>query len=103
MAVSVASFKVAFPEFVKSDPAMLTAQLAMVELEVSDSFGESRDLAVMLKLADVLAQGPAGRDARMVPKGVENAFSSTYGIRYRAMCEANAVSASRLGSTSGCT
>lgn len=98
MTVSVASFKVAFPEFLKAGDPMLAAQLALVELEVSDSFGDSRDLAVMLKLADALAQSPWGRDARMVPKGVENAFSSTYGLRFRAMAEANAVSSSRLGS-----
>lgn len=98
MAVTVASFLVAFPEFQKAGTPMLEAQLALVELEVSDSFGDSRDLAVMLKLADALALSPWGRDARLVPKGVDNAFSSTYGVRFRAMCEANGVSASRLGS-----
>ncbi len=102
MAVTVAAFKVAFPEFLKAGDAMLTAQLALVELEVSDSFGDSRDLAVMLKLGDALALSPWGRDARMVPKGVDNAFSSTYGVRYRAMAEANAVSATRMGSSDGC-
>jgi hypothetical protein len=102
MTVSTASFLVAFPEFAKANTAMVTAQLAMVELEVSDSFGESRDLAVMLKLADALALSPWGRDARMVPKGVDNAFSSTYGVRLQRMQEANAVSASRLGSPEAC-
>lgn len=102
MAVSVASFLVCFPEFLKAGDPMLEAQLALVELEVSDSFGDSRDLAVMLKLADALAQSPWGRDARMVPKGVDNAFSSTYGVRLRAMAEANGVSADRMGSTDGC-
>ena len=102
MTVSLASFKTAFPEFVKAGDPMIAAQLAMVELEVSDSFGESRDLAVMLKLADALALSPWGRDARMVPKGVDNAFSSTYGVRLQRMQEANAVSASRLGSPEAC-
>lgn len=101
MAVTVASFKVAFPEFGKAGDPMLEAQLALVELEVSDAFGDSRDLAVMLKLADALALSPWGRDARMVPKGVDNAFSSTYGVRFSAMAEANGVTASRLGSTYG--
>ncbi len=101
MTVSRASFVEAFPEFSKAGNAMIDAQLAMVELEVSDAFGDSRDLAVMLKLADSLALSPWGRYARMVPKGVDNAFSSTYGVRFRAMAEANGVSASRLGSTSG--
>ena len=102
MTVSVASFKVAFPEFTKAGDPMIEAQLALVELEVSDSFGDSRDLAVMLKLADSLALSPWGRDARMVPKGVDNAFSSTYGVRFRQMAEASGVTASRLGSQSGC-
>lgn len=102
MTVSVASFLVAFPEFLKAGVPMLEAQLALVEPEVSDSFGDSRDLAVMLKLADALAQSPWGRDARMVPKGVDNAFSSTYGMRFRAMAEANGVSADRMGSPPGC-
>lgn len=102
MAVTLASFLVAFPEFLKAGDPMIEAQLALVELEVSDTFGDSRDLAVMLKLADALALSPWGRDARMVPKGVDNAFSSAYGVRFRAMMEANAVSASRLGSESGC-
>jgi len=100
--VSVASFLVSFPEFLKAGQPMMEAQLAFTELEVSDSFGDSRDLAVMLKLADALALSPWGRDARMVPKGVDNAFSSTYGVRYRAMAEANGVSATRMGSTDGC-
>lgn len=101
MAVTVASFKVAFPEFVKAGDPMLEAQLALVELEVSDSFGDSRDLAVMLKLGDALALSPWGRDARMVPKGVDNAFSSTYGLRFQRMAEANGVTADRMGSIDG--
>ncbi|HEY6056217.1 MAG TPA: hypothetical protein VIU86_19965 [Gaiellaceae bacterium] len=101
MAVTIAAFKVAFPEFTRAGDPMLEAQLALVELEVSDSFGDSRDLAVMLRLADTLALSPWGRDARMIPKGVDNAFSSTYGLRFQRMAEANGVSASRLGSQSG--
>lgn len=95
MAVTYASFLVAYPEFVKADSAMVTAQLALVELEVSDSFDEQRDSAVMLRLADTLALSPFGRNARMV---APNAATSTYGKRFTALSEANAVSASRLGS-----
>lgn len=95
MTVSVASFVEAFPEFERAGTPMLTAQLAMVELDVSDSFGDQRDLAVMLRLADTLACSPWGRDARMVP---EDQRTSTYGTRYWSMCRANAVSSSRFGS-----
>ncbi|MEY4548251.1 MAG: hypothetical protein RL685_4446 [Pseudomonadota bacterium] len=95
MAVTVASFKVAFPEFLRAEDPMLEAQLAMAELEVSDAFEESRDLAVMLRLADNLALSPWGRDARLVGT---RATSSTYGERFARMAEANGVSPSRLGS-----
>lgn len=95
MAVSVASFLVAYPEFLKAGEPMIAAQLALVELEVSDSFGDQRDSAVMLRLADTLALSPFGRNARMVSP---SAATSTYGQRFTAMAESNAVSASRLGS-----
>lgn len=94
MAVTVASFKVAFPEFKKAGDPMLEEQLALAELEVSDAFGDSRDLAVMLRLADNLAMSPWGRDARLLPPKAE---TSTYGARFQRMAEANGVSASRLG------
>jgi hypothetical protein len=102
MTVSVASFLIAFPSFVKTNTAQIEAQLAMAELETSDSFGESRDLAVMLRLAHELSLDPAGRDARLAPKGVDHQFSSTYGLRLLRLQEANAVSASRLGSPEVC-
>lgn len=95
MAVSVASFLVAFPEFLKAGDAMIAAQLALTELEVSDSFAEQRDQAVMLRLADALALSPWGRNARMV---TPSAATSTYGTRFLAMASGNAVSASRMGS-----
>lgn len=98
MTVTIDSFKEAFPEFRKAGDPMLTAQLALVELEVSDAFEDSRDYAVMLRLADSLAMSPWGRDARLVPPKAE---TSTYGDRFRRLAEANAVSASRLGSSDG--
>jgi hypothetical protein len=97
MTASVGAFKICFGEFAKAGDAMIAAQLALVELEVSDSFGDSRDLAVYLKLADALALSPWGRDARLVPTGVNNAYCSTYGRRFLAMAEANGITASRLG------
>ncbi len=95
MAVTAASFLIAFPDFAKAGDPMIAAQLALAELEVSDSFGASRDLALMLRLADHLALSPWGRNARMVAPA---ATSSTFGQRFAAMAMANAVSASRLGS-----
>lgn len=92
MTVSVQSFKIAFPEFIKAGDAMLAVQLTYAEFEVSDSFGDYRDLAVMLRLADTLALSPAGRDAR-----TNTASNTTYGLRFQRLAESNAVSASRLG------
>lgn len=92
---TLVGFLAAFPEFEKAGTAMLTAQLALTSLEVSDSFGDSRELAVYLRLADTLACSPWGRDARMV---TEDQRTSTYGTRYWSMCRANAVSRSRMGS-----
>lgn len=98
MAVSLASFLAFNPEFLKAGTPLLTAHLAQAELEVSDSFAEQRDHAVMLRMADNLALSPWGRDARMVPP---SATSSPYGERFQRLAEANAVSASRLGSNRG--
>jgi len=95
LAVTVASFKAAYPEFAKAGDPMIAAHLAHVELEVSDSFGDQRDQAVMLRLADTLALSSFGRNARLV---APTDGATTYGQRFRAMAEANAVSASRLGS-----
>lgn len=96
MTVSVASFVSHYPEFAKAGDPMLAAQLIQAEFEVSDSFGDARDTAVMLRLADMLASSPWGRDAR-----TNKVATTTYGERFRRLAEANAVSASRLGAGSG--
>ena len=97
VAVTVASFKAAFPAFRGAGDTMLAAQLAMAELTVSDSFGAHRDEMVMLRLAMMLEAMPEGRDARTVaPDG--SGPTSTYAVRFAELAQANAVSASRLGS-----
>lgn len=95
MAVTVASFKAAFPAFRAAGDTMLAAQLAFAEATVSDSFGATRDEMVMLRLAMQLEAMPEGRDARMQVAGEAR---STYAVRFRELATANAVSASRLGS-----
>lgn len=91
-----AGFIQAHPEFANAGTAMLDAQLALVLTQVSDSFGDQYELAVYLRLADNLATSPWGRDARATTEATTG--PSTYGIRFRQLAEANAVSASRLGS-----
>lgn len=96
MAVSVASFLASFPEFQAAGTNMLTATLASVELQVSDSWGDQRDRAVMLRLADRLANSPWGRDARMTADG--SVPKSTYSVEFDQLASVNALSGSRLGS-----
>ena len=77
MSVSVASFKVRYPEFTLAGDAMLTAALAGVEAtvgeDVFDTEGE-RDEFVMQSLARALATSPMGRDAKMVSKDGTTAY-----------------------------
>ena len=94
MAVTVSSFKIAYPSFVNAGDTLLTAQLAQVELEVSDGFAEQRDAVVMLLLADRLSSMPEGRDARMT---TDEQPTSTYRKRYDELCAAYAVNALRFG------
>lgn len=98
MTVSVASFKLAYPEFSNAGDELLTAQLALAEVVVSDSFGDQRDLVVMLTLADRLATSPSGRDARMV---TEDRPASTYSVELERLKAANAVRALRMGVDDG--
>jgi hypothetical protein len=94
MAASVEGFLVAYPEFRNAGTALLTSQLAQVEIIVSDSFGTQRDQVVYLTLADRLATSPAGRDARLT---TEKAPTSTYSVELERLKSANAVRAIRFG------
>jgi hypothetical protein len=96
MAVTRASFLVSFPEFSLAGTDLLDATLAAVEYQVSDSFGDQRDRAVMLRTADRLANSPWGRDARRLSDGTVP--TSTYSTEFDELARANAVSASRMGS-----
>lgn len=97
--VTLETFLIAHPEFVSAGDAMLTAQLALAEVMTSaDSFGDQRDRAVMLLLADTLACSPWGRDARMI---AEDQRTSTYATQLWSMRRANAVSALRVGVVEG--
>lgn len=96
MTVSVNSFLVSYPEFANAGTALLTSQLAQVELCVSDSFGDQRDVVVMLTLADRLATSPSGRDARMLA-GDEGSQTSVYATELERLKRANAVRALRFG------
>lgn len=89
MTVSVANFKVAFPEFLKAAEAMVSAQLAFVEATTHDDWGSeaARDYVVMLSLADALATGPFGRDAQLI---AADAKTSTYRLKLWGLMKAHA-------------
>lgn len=92
MAVTRASFLIAFPEFAQAGNALIDAQLAFAEASVSDAI-TPRDQVVMLLTANNLALTPYGRDARMVGSdGV-----TTYNARLAELRAAHAVSAARMG------
>lgn len=99
MAVTVSAFLVQFPEFQNAGTDLLAATLAEIEHQVSDSFGTQRDRAVMLRLADRLANSPWGRDARRLADG--SVPSSTYSTEFNELMNANGVTATRLGSGGG--
>ena len=61
---TVDSFLIAFPEFRATAETQLTELLAMVELRIDTEFGDMREEAVYLELADTLATRAQGRPAR---------------------------------------
>jgi hypothetical protein len=93
LAVSTASFLLAYNEFANAGTALLTAHLAQAEALTSDSFGTQRDLVVMLVMADSLSRSPSGRDAKLADDE-----KTVYQHTLDRLKSANAVTASRLGS-----
>ena len=91
-----AGFLVAFPEFAAAGTTLLDATLAAALFQVSDSVGDQYERMVYLRTADRLANSPWGRDARRLADG--SVPTSTYATEFNELAEANAVSASRLGS-----
>lgn len=94
MATTTTAFLVRYPEFAKANAAMLTAALADAELMTSDAFGDKRDLAVYLQLADALATGPSGRDAQLSTPNEPSTYRRQYDRLARALACGNST---RLG------
>ncbi len=69
MAVTVASFKVGFPEFIPAGDTLIANKLAAAVLQVDASvWGSKTDLGVELTTAHLLALSPLGQSARLVNK-----------------------------------
>jgi hypothetical protein len=78
MAVTAASFLVAFPEFApmhSEDAALVPAVLARAELRVGNIWRENlRDHIVELTCAHMLAMMPSGRNAKLSMPGAKTAY-----------------------------
>jgi len=79
MAVTLASFRAAFPEFEVADAALVQAKLDEAVLALDERvFGVRFDEAVQYFAAHRLAISPFGQNARLVAKD----GSTTYGEAY---------------------
>ena len=84
-----------FPEFTPTDAAMVTAQLAAAELEVSDTWGDDqREEVIALRAASFIATSPIGRAAGLVD---EATGISTYDRRLQELYRAHGCALNRLG------
>lgn len=98
MAVTYSSFILQFPEFSRSpEPQVVEAAIATAERSVSDSWPESTvDDYTALKAADILAQGPVGRNARLVDT---KTGITVYAPRLKDFRRRHAMARSRTGSS----
>jgi len=77
VAVTAASFLVAYPEFALLDEGYVTAVLARAERRIGDHWREDlRDDIVELQTAHMLALSPAGRNAKLSEPGKPTAYEA---------------------------
>lgn len=77
--VTLAQFRVAFPEFKTAGDPLVETKLAAAKACLSEEIlGALYPEAVMVKTADMLAKSPAGQSARMVNKD----GTTTYSVRF---------------------
>jgi hypothetical protein len=77
--VTLAEFRVRFPEFKPTDDDMVTAQLAAAELFVSDSWdADERDEIVALRAASLIATTMLGRSIGTAGQSItkDNAYAN---------------------------
>lgn len=96
MAVTYASFILQFPEFERSpDPSVIMTAIATAEHLVSDSWSlRTKDDFTALMAADILAQGPVGRNARLVDSKTGRTI---YYMRLRDFKKRHGMARSRTG------
>lgn len=85
MAVTLASFRVHFPELNAASDTLVQAKLDEAALALDERvFGARFDEAVRYSAAHRLALSPFGQNARMVAKD----GSTTYGMQFDNVCRA---------------
>lgn len=85
MAVTLASFRVHFPEFDGADDSLVQAKLDEAALALDERvFGVRFDEAVRYRAAHTLAISPFGQTARLVAKD----GSTTYGSQFEQVSRA---------------
>lgn len=85
MGVTLASFRVAFPEFEGASDTLVQAKLDEATTALDERvFGVRFDEAVRYRAAHTLAISPFGQNARLVAKD----GSTTYGTLFDAVCRA---------------
>lgn len=83
---TVDDFILIFPEFASRDAAQLSKVLALVDARISETF-KNRDEVVYWEMADVLAAGGQGRQARR-GQGLQQ---SSYSAKLGELVEAHAI------------
>ena len=84
---TVDDFVLIFPEFASRDAAQLARVLALVDSRISDTFGDSIDEVIYWEMADSLAAGGKGRQARRGSGDMQ----SSYAAKLKELTEAHAV------------
>lgn len=79
MAVSVAQFTNAFPEFRKADPAEVTSKLGFATQQIAAvTWGAKADQGVMYLTAHLLSIAPQGEQARLRSENRSTPYEAQY-------------------------
>lgn len=88
MAVTVAAFRVQFPEFTNTNADQLQAHLDAAELEIDrEVWGAKGDQGQMYLAAHKLSLSPFGNNAELAAKGGETSYEIHYAALVRQIGE----------------
>lgn len=81
--MTLAEFRLRYPEFGPAEDSWITAVLAEAEYLVSESWGDERDEILGLQAAVLLARSPRGRAAQLNSKDGSSTYSRDLAARKR--------------------